>query len=180
MVLLLCKVCITFLHNCQQDNSDKHKNLSGFQGIQQLHMQLGKLSSKQPAHQEWIWSMCQRKNNAEKQIDNVNLKDFWYSLLLYAFWTYLNDWITLQMLKEPSEPILISYSSKAYRKHIGEFREAGNCSSLMSRTLLFFQCIFDSFQDDEKAKGWDEANDLHVKMKDIIKPWIPGRPCWDV
>lgn len=124
--------------------------------------------------------MCQRKNNAEKQIDTANLKHLWYTLLLYAFWTYLNDWITIQMLKEPSEPILISYSSKAYRKHIGEFREAGNCSSLMSRTLLFFQCIFDSFQDDEKAKGWAEANDLHVKMKDIIKPWIPERPWGDI
>lgn len=51
-----------------------------------------------------------------------------------------------------------------------------NSFSTISEKLVFFELIFDSFQDEEEVEGWAEAVEpeemLDVKMEDIKVSWV--------
>ncbi|XP_021499470.1 transmembrane emp24 domain-containing protein 1 [Meriones unguiculatus] len=81
-------------------------------------------------------------------------------------------------LESPQGVLLVSESRKADGVHTVEPTEAGdyrlcfdNSFSTISEKLVFFELIFDSFQDDEEVEGWAEAVEpeemLDVKMEDI-------------
>lgn len=81
-------------------------------------------------------------------------------------------------LESPQGVLLVSESRKADGVHTVEPTEAGdyrlcfdNSFSTISEKLVFFELIFDSFQDEEEVEGWAEAVEpeemLDVKMEDI-------------
>ncbi|KAH0511959.1 Transmembrane emp24 domain-containing protein 1 [Microtus ochrogaster] len=79
-------------------------------------------------------------------------------------------------LESPQGVLLVSESRKADGVHTVEPTEAGdyrlcfdNSFSTISEKLVFFELIFDSFQDEEEVEGWAEAVEPEEMLDESIE-----------